>query len=221
MHRVHFINGDTKSGTRPESWAAADATPGADMPDELKLWPDKPTQFPPFVVELDTRVRGGKRPEVDKPTVIRARFEPWPTPVPIVKVECLWYRDNVYDPSERESLRASAKRVSAVYTFNGAYECEVDKQVASTVIRYQVHVELEGGVKQRSPRFSSPYAWHAFFVPPQISPTDAAIYHVFISGRSWRQLGVNAAGGRVESDGCTLRNSWNAEEPVVFVFEVS
>ena len=205
---------------RPESWSAADATPGRAVAASLQQWSDQPSKFPPVVVELDTRVRDGERPKANEVTVIRARLEPWPSPVDVVKVECRWYRDNLYDRSERESLRSAAKVVPGTYTTNGAYECEVEKQLANSVIRYQVLVELEGGVKQRSPRPSSPYAWHAFFVPPELSPTDASIYHVFISGRSWRQLGVNAAGGRVAADGCTLNDAWNAEESVVLVFNV-
>jgi hypothetical protein len=215
LHRVDYSN--HRAAAQPASWVAADASPARAAPDAVYRWPATPQWVAPIVAELDAKSLGRDAPVADSVTVVRARTEPWPSAAKIERVECRYYVDDLYDTSKHAALRKNAATAAAVATTNGAYECDVPAYAAGTVVRYQIWLYMEGGVTERSPRDSDPYQWHAFFVPPKVT-TDADIYHLYINGSAWGGLIQNAHGGRVEADGCSLRESWNAEASVTVVY---
>jgi hypothetical protein len=216
LHRLDYTR--HRSATQPWAWIAADATPSRDAPADAYRWPATPHWVAPIVVELDARARGAQWPAADETTWVRARTEPWPAPhVQLARVECRYYRDELYDDSKRAAARKAAATVPAAATENGAYECAIPPQAANAVVRYQVLLYYDDGASDRSPRAADPYQWHSFFVPPAARVGESDAYHVFIGSAAWGDLIRNTRDGRVEADGCTARNAWNAERRVTLV----
>ncbi|HWN70755.1 MAG TPA: CotH kinase family protein [Haliangium sp.] len=90
----------------------------------------------------------------------------------------------------------------------------------NTIVRYRVRVK-DGGesleLRQISPRPSSPYAWHAYFVSP-VFEAETPTYQIFISPESWTKMWTNIEAGRAPQE-CTLNPTWDAKVPAVFVYE--
>lgn len=218
LHRVDYSS--HRAATQPASWLVADPTPSRDAPAGAYRWPDTPHWVAPIVVELDAKSRGAKWAVAEQSVWLRARTEPWPAPhVRVERVECRYYRDELYDTAKRPALRKAAVSVAAAYTTNGAYECELPPAPAHSVVRYQVWLYYEGGQSERSPRASDPYQWHSYHVPPTAAVGESDAYYVYLSGAAWARLIRNTRDGRVEADGCTLRDAWNAEERVTLVYK--
>jgi hypothetical protein len=89
----------------------------------------------------------------------------------------------------------------------------------NTIVRYRVRITDGEGAESRqvSPRPSSPYAWHAYFVSPVIE-AETATYHIFISPENWTKMWTNIEAGRAP-DECAINPTWDGEVPAVFVYE--
>lgn len=89
----------------------------------------------------------------------------------------------------------------------------------NTIVRYRVRIADQAGdeLRQVSPRPSSPYAWHAYFVSPVIE-AESTTYQIFISSESWTKMWTNIEDGRVPS-ACTLNPVWDDKVRAVFVSE--
>jgi spore coat protein CotH len=90
----------------------------------------------------------------------------------------------------------------------------------NTIVRYRVRVTGDGEsteFRQISPRPSSPYAWHGYFVSPVIE-AETPTYQIFISPESWTKMWTNIEAGRVPQE-CTLNPTWDEKVPAVFVHE--
>jgi spore coat protein CotH len=95
----------------------------------------------------------------------------------------------------------------------------------NTIVRYRVRIadgagaENGGGLefRQVSPRPSSPYGWHAYFVSPVIE-AETDTYQIFISSESWTKMWTNIEAGRVPQE-CMLNPTWDTKVPAVFVHE--
>jgi spore coat protein CotH len=94
----------------------------------------------------------------------------------------------------------------------------------NSIVRYRVRIadgpaaEAEAAeFRQVSPRPSSPYAWHAYFVSPVIE-AETPTYQIFISSASWTTMWTNIEDGLVPEE-CTLNPVWDDKVPAVFVYE--
>jgi len=89
-------------------------------------------------------------------------------------------------------------------------------QAAHSIIRYRILADRGEGVEVVSPRSTDPFAWHAYFVDPELTG-NTRIYQLYLAPNNWTQMWNNLDGGR--EIGCDANATWNNKVPGVFIFE--
>ncbi len=134
------------------------------------------------------------------------------------KVE--WFVDDLAVTNE--------SRTKTVLVASGAnYDATLPAQANNSIVRYRIVGDRGAGEEVISPRPSDPNPWHAYFVSPVVT-TNTVLYQLFIAKAAWTTMGTNIFGAsgnittpnsRVNDDGCTIRDSWDAREFGVFVYQ--
>lgn len=145
---------------------------------------------------------------------VRVRVELSAGTIGDVQIEA--FADNIEatDASEPRTL-VPAVPVAAT---PGVFEAVLPARPDRSVVRYRILGDRGDGAGRVtiSPRPSDPFAWHAYFVSPNL-PGQAPVYHLFIRRADWGQLEVNVMGERTNT--CAANPSWNAKVPAIFVAE--
>jgi hypothetical protein len=102
---------------------------------------------------------------------------------------------------------------------DGTWEVELPPQGDQTIVRYRILGDRGTGTSEViSPRPTDPYAYHGYFVTPELqgrSPT----YFLFISKSNWSRLFEYINAGRVPSGSCKPNPTWNERRPAVLAYE--
>ena len=98
----------------------------------------------------------------------------------------------------------------------GPYRVELPAQADNSIVRFRVLGDRGSGLEVISPRPTDPYAWHAYFVTPDLG-SSSRVYHLFIAPDDWTQLWDNIVDGRASD--CEVVASWDEKVPAVLVHE--
>jgi hypothetical protein len=149
---------------------------------------------------------------------ILVSFSTWGT---LMSPEVEWFVDDLAVTGE------AATKAPLTVDGNGQWRATLPARPDNSIVRYRILGDRGAGSEVISPRPSDPYAWHAYFVSPVVS-TTTPLYQLFIAKAAWTTLGTNVFGAsnninsgnsRVNDDGCTIRESWDARQPSVLVHQ--
>jgi len=130
-----------------------------------------------------------------------------------------WYREDVNAEDEPHSFSPMTPQGDPTA---GTFALILPGLPDRTVVRYRFRANRGAGDEVVSPRADDPYGWHGTFVTP-VRSTTRPVYEVFISDDSLAQLVWNISQNprRVTSPDPPgyPRESWNATEPAIFVYE--
>jgi hypothetical protein len=128
-------------------------------------------------------------------------------------VELEWFVDDLALDGG-EPVTATAMTEAAPRQYTAAIPAVGD----GVIVRYRVVGDRGAGAGREvvSPRPTDPYRWHAYAATPAVAGGGRA-YHVYVAPAAWGQMWNNIAGG--QGSGCSLNPTWDAEVPVVVLYE--
>ncbi len=103
------------------------------------------------------------------------------------------------------------------------FEARLPRQKDGSIVRYRLLANRGHGEEIISPRPSDPFAWHAYFVSPEL-PGVTRPFQLFIKKQDWETLWDYIEAGRVPGNVsgsvpglCAVNADWFSRVPAVFV----
>src|SRR5260221_10514874 len=209
LERVSFSN----PATDPANWLASplDTGPTPGSTSSVKLM----TPFPVVVAVSGVEATNGEM-------IIRSNE---PVRLDIIfsatnqlsNVSVEYFLDNINITNER---RFTVTMLPSADPANASFTCNLPGQADRSVVRYRISADRGRGVEVVSPRQDDPFGWHAYFVTSTRNSSNP-IYDLFISTQSLNTLAANITQSprrvTLPDPPGSLRASWNATEPAIFV----
>ncbi len=211
LERVSFVH----STHDPANWLAAplDRGPSPGQPNAVQ----RETPLPVVLQLLVSQAVDGQRIiRSNQPVRVDAFFS---ATRPLSDPRLEYFVDNIDQTNEVRTLLPMA---ILGHPGEGRFRAELPGQKDRSVVRFRLWANRGGGDEVVSPRTDDPFSWHAYFVTPTRTSTNA-IYDVFVSTRSLTTLSTNISQNprrySTPDPPGKPRACWNATEPAVFVYD--
>lgn len=206
----------THPASDPANWVASPLLPGP-SPGKANALPA--TRPLPVIVALSVSqaTDGHRIIRSNTPARVECTFS---SPGPIADVQLEWFVHNLNATNQPTQLTA----MHQAGTFSeGRYVAELPGQTNRSIVRFRIRANRAGTNEVVSPRADDVARWHSYFVSPLRPSSTNRAYEILISKESLRVLRTNIAyepkrATRPDPPGA-LRESWNATQPAVFVYD--